>query len=330
MVPTLGRDRCLTDCLASLAAQSYANLRVVVVDNSGCGALRALGPLEPGVEVIENSDNAGFGKAVNQGFRAAPADYLATLNDDAVADPEWLSRLVAALDAHPEAGMAACRIELAGTGGRMDSAGLLVARDGSSKQRGHGSAAAEWQQAGEVLGPSGCAALYRARMLNEVGLFAEDFFLYCEDTDLALRGQWAGWSCRYVPDAVVEHRYSQSAGRASARKAWFVERNRLRLALRCFPAGRLAAVPWAAVLRYLYHVVYLLRGQGKAAEFERTGLGRLALPAIVVRAHLDLLTHLGELWRQRRQVASTRRVSASAYGELLRRNAISLRQVAAL
>jgi len=52
-------------------------------------------------------------------------------------------------------------------------------------------------------------------MLDEIGLFDESFFLYCEDTDLGLRARWAGWDCRYVPGAVVEHRYSHSAGRAS-------------------------------------------------------------------------------------------------------------------
>ena len=75
--------------------------------------------------------------------------------------------------------------------------------------------------------PSGSAALYRREMLEEIGLFDESFFLYCEDTDLGLRARWAGWECLYVPDAMVEHRYSHSAGKASALKAYYVERNRL-------------------------------------------------------------------------------------------------------
>ena len=49
-------------------------------------------------------------------------------------------------------------------------------------------------------------------MLEEIGGFDEDFFLYCEDTDVGLRARWAGWTCLYVPEAVVEHRYSHSAG----------------------------------------------------------------------------------------------------------------------
>ena len=72
-------------------------------------------------------------------------------------------------------------------------------------------------------------------MLDEIGLFDESFFLYCEDTDLGLRARWAGWECGYVPGAVVEHRYSHSAGRASPLKAYYVERNRLYTVIKNFP-----------------------------------------------------------------------------------------------
>ena len=313
-----------------MRAQTFSSARLVVVDNSGRGAFRALDAPNSGLELIENRENVGFGSAINQGYRAAPADYLATLNDDAVAEPTWLEHLLDALERHPRAGMAAPRILISGAAGRLDSAGMLVARDGSSKQRGHGEPSSAWMDAGEALLPSGCAAMYRGAMLRDAGLFAEDFFLYCEDTDLGLRGQWAGWNCRYVPSAVVTHQYSRSAGAASARKAWFVERNRLRLAVRCFPARALAAVPFYAILRYLYHVAYLLDGKGKAAEFGRSGGGRLELVRIVCRAHMELLGSLPRLLAQRRDIRARRRISESEFRALMRRHEISVRQVAAL
>ena len=75
-------------------------------------------------------------------------------------------------------------------------------------------------------------------MLDQVGLFDEEFFLYCEDTDLGLRARRAGWECAYVPGATVVHRYSHSAGRASPLKAYYVERNRLYTAIKNLPASR--------------------------------------------------------------------------------------------
>ena len=108
-------------------------------------------------------------------------------------------------------------------------------------------------------------------MLDEIGLFDESFFLYCEDTDLGLRARWAGWDCRYVPGAVVEHRYSESAGRASPLKAYYVERNRLYTIVKNFPAGMLWAAPFASVARYFWHMAAIVAGRGKAAEYRQAG-----------------------------------------------------------
>ena len=91
-------------------------------------------------------------------------------------------------------------------------------------------------------------------MLAQTGLFDESLFLYHEDTDLGLRGCWMGWHCLYVPQAEVEHWYSASAGRASAAKAWYVERNRLRVVLKLFPFTRLVIAPVYAAARYALHV----------------------------------------------------------------------------
>ena len=96
----------------------------------------------------------------------------------------------------------------------------------------------------EVFFPSGCAALYRREMLDEVGLFDEDFFAYGDDTDLGLKGRLAGWKCLYVPKAIVYHRYSQSSGAYSALKAFYVERNRVWIAVKYFPLSLLLESPF--------------------------------------------------------------------------------------
>ena len=325
VIPTLAAGPCLLDCLTALAAQEFTGFAVVVVDNSGSGAARrALAPVAHAVEIVENPSNLGFGEAVNRGFLAFPSEYLAVLNDDAVPAPAWLGRLVATLDNHPRTGMAASRILQAGTD-LLDSAGLGIALDGSSKQIGRGRRAPAGETTAPALIPSGCAALYRKAMLDEIGLFEPAFFLYCEDTDLALRGHWAGWSALYVPTAVVQHRYSASAGRASSLKAYLVERNRLRLAVRCLPVSWLAAAPFASCARYFWHAVAALRGRGKAAEFARQD-SAWKLPWLVLKAHIDLFAELPRLVRERR--ALLRRVSAAEFAARLRRHLVSLREVA--
>ena len=152
-----------------------------------------------GARVISNSSNVGFGAAVNQGIRDSVTPFVATLNDDAVAHPECFARLLVEMDEHYETGMCAPQIRLAGTD-QLDSAGMLLARDGSSRQRGHGESPAAYDRRRQVMLPSGCAAVYRRDMLDEIGLFDESFFLYCEDTDLGLRARWKLWECVYVPE----------------------------------------------------------------------------------------------------------------------------------
>lgn len=323
VVPTLAADATLDACLESLTRQTFRDLEIVVVDNSGRGAVRG----EPPVQVIANDRNVGFGAAVNQAFRRSKAPYLAVLNDDALADRNWLSALVAAMEDRPDAGMCASQVRLAGSGA-LDSAGMLLCLDGSSKQRGHGEPAEAYVRKEEALLPSGSAALYRREMLEEIGLFDESFFLYCEDTDLGLRARWAGWECLYVPAAVVEHRYSHSSGKASALKAYYVERNRLYVIFKNFPLIDLLRVPFYALTRYFWHFVYALEGKGKAAEFGREGGSLFRLPWYVVRGHLALLTRLPAIWSERRKMK--RRLTGKQFRRLIRRYSISPRRVAAL
>jgi len=328
VIPTLAADSRLAECVQSLSRQTCRDFEVVIVDNSGKGLVRT-NAVAPGARVIENPRNVGFGAAINQGMEASRSTYVATLNDDAVANPSWLASLVGALDACPEAGMCASQVRLFGEE-RLDSAGMLIARDGSSKQRGHNRRPDDFPVAEEVLLPSGSAALYRRAMLDEIGGFDPAFFLYCEDTDLGLRARWRGWRCLYAPAAVVEHHYSHSAGRASPVKAFFVERNRLFLAAKNFPASMLALAPLVSVARYFWHARFLLQGRGSAARFRAEGHAGPRMLWYIVRAHGALLANLASLWRQRREIRARARITPAVFRHLVRSHAISARKVAEL
>jgi len=328
VIPTLAADSRLLECVQSLSRQTRPDLEVLIVDNSGKGLVCRNGTA-PGARVIENRANAGFGAAVNQGIRASTTPFVATLNDDAVAHPAWLAHLLDALISRPDAGMCASQVRLFGEP-RLDSAGMLVALDGSSKQRGHGRAPEDFPVTEEVLMASGSAALYRRAMLEEIGGFDDDFFLYCEDTDLGLRARWAGWKCLYAPAAVVDHHYSHSAGRASPVKAYYVERNRLFVLVKNFPGSMLLAAPFVAIVRYLWHAWYILQGKGSAARFRAEGNAGPKMVWYVIRAHAALFGNLGRLWRQRREIRARARITPAVFRHLVRSHAISARRTAAL
>jgi GT2 family glycosyltransferase len=328
VIPTLAADHRRRECVDSLARQTRSDFEVIVVDNSGKNLVpeQAFGT---GVRIIENDRNLGFGTAVNQGIRASHAPWVATLNDDAVAAPGWLDALVRAAETRPDVGMCASQVRLFGED-VLDSAGMLICRDGSSKQRGHMRQPGDFPVEEEVLFPSGSAALYRKRMLDDTGLFDDDFFLYCEDTDLGLRARRAGWKCLYVPSAVVEHHYSHSSGGASPLKAYYVERNRLFVLVKNFPAGMVVLAPVVTLVRYVWHAWLLRQGRGTAAKFRQQGNSTFHMAWLVVKAHAEVLRNWSSLQRKRREIRRSAKVTDRVFRRLLETHSISARRVAEL
>ena len=327
VIPTLAGGALLSECLASLQRQTRQDFEIVVVDNGGKGTVK--GQLAAGnVRVIENAFNAGYGGAVNQAAAASHATYLAVLNDDTTLDPKWMEAMVETADGDPRVGMCAAKVLLAKEG-TIDSAGMLLCPDGSSKQQGHGRPAEAFRHVEEVLLPSGSAALYRRSMFVELGGFDASFFLYCEDTDLGLRARRAGWKCVFVPQAVVQHHYSSTAGRVSPLKAYYVERNRLFVVMKNYPLRMMWRVPLAAIARYYWHLRLMREGKGAAAVFREQGHSAFQMVALVLRAHLAVLVHAWKLWRGRREIANQAKLSTAEFEQLCRRFAISPKEVAA-
>jgi GT2 family glycosyltransferase len=318
----------LPECLASVAGQSYPALELVVVDNGSTDSsltfLRSLAGDR--LTLIEAGTNLGFAGGNNLGIRASQGSYVALLNNDAVAEPGWVEALVRTAGSDPRVGMCASKICVYGRAGVLDSAGLLLSADGIGRGRGRLEPdGAAFSREEDVLLPSGCAALYRRAMLDEIGLFDEDFFAYCEDADLGLRARIAGWRCRYVPDAVVHHKYSSSTAPYSTFKAFHVERNRIWVIAKCFPPRLIVASLVYTLLRYALQAYGALRGRGAAARLaERTP--PLTIAAVLLRAWTAALVRLPVMLRRRRQVL--RRVPPRELARSLRAHRVGLVEVA--
>jgi GT2 family glycosyltransferase len=319
----------LPECLGSLAAQSYPALEIVVVDNGSTdGSLEYLrGSHGWRVGLVESPANLGFAGGTNLGIRAAKGTYLALINNDAAADARWVEALVAAAESDPRIGMCASKIYVWDRPGVLDGAGLLVSGDGIGRGRGRLEPdREEFAREEDALLPSGCAALYRRAMLDEIGLFDEEFFAYCEDTDLGLRGRIAGWRCRYAPGAVVRHRYSGSTAPQSPFKAFHVERNRIWVVVKCFPAGMAAASLAYTLGRYALHLYSALSGRGAAAKLAATQ-SPWALASIIARAWMAALVRLPEMWRRRRAIWSTGKITRQELARLLRAHRVGLSEL---
>ena len=328
IIANLNGEAYLPDCLESLSAQTFRDFEVILVDNGSTdGSLTLVKKDFPWVKVIALEKNTGFAQGNNIGFGASCSEYLATLNNDTIADSGWLKALHVAAQADKTIGMVASKIFLGKDGREIDSAGMLLYPDGMTRQRGHGEADnGQFDGITEVLLPSACAALYRHEMLKEIGYFDEDFFSYCEDADLGLRGRLAGWKAVLAPGATVRHLYSRTSGRYSEFKAFHVERNHFWVLLKDLPLSYIIKFPFYTVWRYIIQVYGLLSGQGSVARFaEKTGAG--AMLGIVLRSYWAAFLALPRILKKRRQIWRGRRIGNGEYGNILRRHRITAREL---
>ena len=311
----------LDESLASIFAQTYAPLEVILVDNGSTdgAAIRARDTYGDRLRYIRNEDNLGFAVANNQGFDQARGEWVFLLNNDAVAEPDTVAALMRVADSKPEVGMLACRVVVYDQPHVFDSVGLAVYPDGVCRNRGweerdHG----QYDRVEEVLGPHGAAAAYRAQMLQQIGLFDPDYFAYLEDLDLAFRGQFAGWKCLYVPDVLVRHRKSSTFGNYSRFKAYHVERNRIFAAVKFLPRFLLLLSPLYTLNRYLMQFYAARKHLGISAEFVKE-YSWFELGLILVRAYAVALARLPTLLRQRRELRQRRTISKEEWYRLFSR-----------
>jgi GT2 family glycosyltransferase len=311
VIPNWNGERFLKLCLDSLRDQSFRDFETLLVDNGSTdGSLGFVAGNFPEVKLVALGENRGFAGAVNAGIMASETELVVLLNNDTEQDPGWLEALVRAADSHPEAGLFASKLVDFYDRRLLDGAGDAMRLSGLPYRLGHGERdRGQFDTPGYAFGACAAAALYRRAMLDEVGLFDEDFVSYCEDGDLSFRAQLAGYRCFYVPDSVVYHMGSASTGGKRSQTATRLgTRNSFSLLVKNLP---LSVVP---------HVLpFFVLGQ----------LARLLTAAATgsLRAHLEGLAgagrHLPLMLGKRDVIQKRKRVSDTEVRRLLRESSFA-------
>jgi len=319
----------LGECLESVRSQSWANRELLVVDNGSTDGSREWlrENAEGRFSLNELETNTGFAGGANAGILAARGEFIALLNNDAVADREWLACLLAQ-SSHPAVGMVASKILFYDKRSIIDKAGHLFYPDGLNRGRGAGDPdVGQFDRHPEIFFPDGCAALYRREMLNDVGMFDEQFFAYGDDADLGLRARWRGWRCAYAPRARVYHRHSSSLGKYSLQKAFLVERNRFWVAVKLLPWPLLLASPGLTLWRFFWHGLSILSRRGLAGGVTRDH-NAWSLFKCLIRAYVSGIAGLPEIWRKRRQIFRRRKITSGEFYRLIVKYRIGARELA--
>ena len=336
IVVNWNRRELLRHCLLSLAEQREVSFEVILVDNGSEDGSVEMAQNEfgsrPGfpLRILRNVSNRGFCAANNQGIAVASGDYVALLNNDAVASPGWLAALRRAFEYGADIGMAASKILVKEDPARIDKVGHLIYPDGQNRGRGSGELdQGQYDAMEEVLWPDGCAAMYRRSMLEQIGGFDEDFFAYGDDAELGLRARIAGWRCLYVPDAVVWHHRGATLGLTSTRRLQLIERNRVLLAVKLFPWSLLALNPWYYGVRLAAGVWAAIRNRGELARYAGFS-GKLRAALALLAGDLAAMALIPRMLRKRRELRRIRKLSDSELRRLILRHRISLRQMMGL
>jgi len=319
----------LENCLRSLYNQTYRPLEIIVVDNASTdGSVDFLKQKFQDVNLIINEKNLGFGAGNNIGILASRGKYIMMLNNDTRLDPKCVEELKRSLEKDKNYGACASKIFLASKPDVIDGAGIVVCPDGLSFGRGRLEKKDQYEEEEEIFFASDCACLYRREMLEDIGLYDEDFFAYADETDMGWRAQLAGWRCIYSPKAIVYHHHSTSSGgRVSAFKAFLVERNRIWVAVKNFPISLILLGQFYTFWRYAFQAYGALRGKGAAGRFT-SDFSKVELVKILLKVYFSVWKKLPLMLKKRRIIQQKKRITNREVYRLIKRFGISARKIA--
>lgn len=278
----------LKNCLDSLAAQTFRDFEIILVDNgSSDGSTGYVRSTFPWVRLLELPENLGFAEGNNRGLALAQGTHVVTLNNDTKSDPEFLAELVRLVEVDARIGMVAARMRNYYQPECIDAAGLKIGSNGLGYNIGIGEVDDGRYDSVPLFGPCGGAALYRRQMLDEIGFYDPDFFAYYEDFDLVWRARLAGWKALAAPRALVYHVHSATAGEMSSFKIYHTQRNKWFVIVKNWPLGLLMRhLPVILLFDAAAFFLAMLKGRGGAAA----------------RARCDVLKNMGRLLAKRREV----------------------------
>ncbi|MBI4599381.1 glycosyltransferase family 2 protein [Candidatus Uhrbacteria bacterium] len=302
---TYNSEMYLQSCLESIFSQTFKDYELILFDNASVdGTRNSIMRLAPHARRIFSEKNIGFAGAHNEVIRTTCSSYVCVLNPDLVLEPDYLERCIAECEMRPALGSVTGLLirvpALTGTAPRdtIDSYGLVVSKTGRAANAGEGVPVSALCAPRRIMGVPATAAVYRRSALDDSALdrstvrdgsdteyFDEDFFMYKEDVDLALRLRLRGWDASAVLEARAYHVRSTSPAlfkRPSPLINQWSYRNHFSILIKDVEARTWARWGFLIVLYELAKFFYL-------ACFERS-----------------TLTALADVWKNRKKMLAKR------------------------
>lgn len=227
-----GHSEVTLEMIESLKQISYPNFEIIIVDNaSPDGNPDIVKEKHPDIIYIKSDENLGFAGGNNLGFHVAKGKYILMLNNDTEVQIGFLEPLVEKMENGPKIGIVSPKIKFFHSPDTLQYVGYehinaITQRGGA---RGFGEKdTGQYDEDAEAAYGHGAAMMIPMRVIKEVGLMADVFFLYYEELDWAHRIRNAGYRIYYVHNSLIYHKESISTGgRVSALRAYYMTRNRI-------------------------------------------------------------------------------------------------------
>lgn len=266
IIPNFNGIAFLDTVLNSLEGQSMNDFEVILVDNGSTdGSCSFTAANYPWVHILELPDNFGFCRAVNEGIRASKAPYVLLLNNDTEVTENFVEEMLAAIKRHRKAFSCGARMVQYHDRDRLDDAGNYYCALGWSFARGRGRDIHTFEKEEKVFAACAGAAIYRKKILEQIGLFDEEHFAYLEDVDIGYRARIYGYENWYAPEAVVYHVGSGTSGsRYNQFKTRYSSRNNVYLVYKNMPFLQiLLNLPFLAAGFAIKFLFFAVKGMGR-------------------------------------------------------------------
>ena len=292
----------LLSCLSAVQSNSDGlPIEIFVVDDSvqPDGSVENARSAFPAIRVLRTKGGQGFGASCNTALREVSGSYVVLLNNDTRVAPGWLRPLIEQMEEDPT--VAVCQPKIlslrepekfdagGGAGGQLDFLGYPFALGSLVHviESDHG----QYDRPADLVWAHGSALALRRSVIDQIGMFDEDFYMQAEEIDLCCRVLQANHRIRSVPASVVYHYHGWTFRRNSVRGHYLSHRNTIVVLLKNWPLAWLAV---ALPLRLIYEVLTM----GYGLVWRRD----VAQPAGIALALAWILLHPVAVVRRRRGI----------------------------
>lgn len=220
----------IVDCVKSIpGAVPGIKYEIIVVNNSSPKPVPSTLRKIKEIKIIDNDENLGYGKAINQAAKIAKGEYLLILNPDTICTENSIKLMIEKIKTDKKIGVLGPQ-QITKSGKILDSTGgiprlpdalfvfsfinKLWPSNPYSKKYWGVEMDRNKEQITETVG--GACMLFPKKIFDKVGGFDERFFMYFEETDICMRIHKLGYKVLYYPAAKIIH----LVGKSTSDKKW--------------------------------------------------------------------------------------------------------------